>query len=592
MSEELPAGAPQETKATKEAKETRTAQEAAGPPHAEEADEARAAGTAKASGRAKAPRGAKKSATDRAAKEAKGKGAAREGVEPVAPLDWSNPLRDPQDRRLPRIAGPSGLVIFGVTGDLSRRKLMPAVYDLANRGLLPPGFSLVGFARRDWEDQDFAQVVHDAVKEHARTPFREEVWQQLSEGMRFIPGDFDDDNAFEQLRKAVDELDASRGTSGNYAFYLSVPPKFFPKVVQQLKKHGLTDAPDGSWRRAVIEKPFGHDLDSARDLNALVHEVFDPEQVFRIDHYLGKETVQNILALRFANQMYEPIWNRSYVDHVQITMAEDIGIGGRAGYYDGIGAARDVIQNHLLQLLALTAMEEPAAFDARSLLTEKLKVLRAVRLPDDLGEHTVRGQYAGGWQGGAQVPGYLEEEGIDPASTTDTYAAIKLGIDNRRWAGVPFYLRTGKRLGRRVTEIAVVFQRAPHSPFDSTATEELGENAIVIRVQPDEGMTVRFGSKVPGTSMEIRDVSMDFAYGESFTESSPEAYERLILDVLLGDANLFPRHQEVEESWRILDPIEEYWASHDKPAQYASGGWGPREADEMLARDGRSWRRP
>ncbi|WKX17467.1 MULTISPECIES: glucose-6-phosphate dehydrogenase [unclassified Streptomyces] len=589
MSEELPAGAPQETKATKEAKETRTAQEAAGPLHAEEAEGARAAGTAKASGRAKAPRGAKKSATDRAAKGAKGRG---EGVEPVAPLDWSNPLRDPQDRRLPRIAGPSGLVIFGVTGDLSRRKLMPAVYDLANRGLLPPGFSLVGFARRDWEDQDFAQVVHDAVKEHARTPFREEVWQQLSEGMRFIPGDFDDDNAFEQLRKAVEELDASRGTSGNYAFYLSVPPKFFPKVVQQLKKHGLTDAPDGSWRRAVIEKPFGHDLDSARDLNALVHEVFDPEQVFRIDHYLGKETVQNILALRFANQMYEPIWNRSYVDHVQITMAEDIGIGGRAGYYDGIGAARDVIQNHLLQLMALTAMEEPAAFDARSLLTEKLKVLRAVRLPDDLGEHTVRGQYAGGWQGGAQVPGYLEEEGIDPASTTDTYAAIKLGIDNRRWAGVPFYLRTGKRLGRRVTEIAVVFQRAPHSPFDSTATEELGENAIVIRVQPDEGMTVRFGSKVPGTSMEIRDVSMDFAYGESFTESSPEAYERLILDVLLGDANLFPRHQEVEESWRILDPIEEYWASHDKPAQYASGGWGPREADEMLARDGRSWRRP
>ncbi|MFI1759788.1 glucose-6-phosphate dehydrogenase [Streptomyces sp. NPDC020571] len=592
MSEELPATTVRETKATKEAKEARTARDAAGPLHAQAAEEAGAAETAKAAGPSGSSRSAKRTGTARAAKGAKSKGADKGAVEPVAPLDWSNPLRDPQDRRLPRIAGPSGLVIFGVTGDLSRRKLMPAVYDLANRGLLPPGFSLVGFARRDWEDQDFAQVVHDAVKEHARTPFREEVWQQLSEGMRFIPGDFDDDQAFEQLRKAVEELDASRGTSGNYAFYLSVPPKFFPKVVQQLKKHGLTDGPDGSWRRAVIEKPFGHDLDSARELNALVHEVFDPEQVFRIDHYLGKETVQNILALRFANQMYEPIWNRSYVDHIQITMAEDIGIGGRAGYYDGIGAARDVIQNHLLQLMALTAMEEPAAFDARSLLTEKLKVLRAVRLPEDLGAHTVRGQYAGGWQGGAQVPGYLEEEGIDPASTTDTYAAIKLGIDNRRWAGVPFYLRTGKRLGRRVTEIAVVFQRAPHSPFDSTATEELGENAIVIRVQPDEGMTVRFGSKVPGTSMEIRDVSMDFAYGESFTESSPEAYERLILDVLLGDANLFPRHQEVEESWRILDPIEEYWASHDKPAQYASGGWGPREADEMLARDGRSWRRP
>ncbi|MGW5095682.1 glucose-6-phosphate dehydrogenase [Streptomyces nodosus] len=506
--------------------------------------------------------------------------------------DWGNPLRDPRDRRLPRIAGPSGLVIFGVTGDLSRKKLMPAVYDLANRGLLPPGFSLVGFARRDWADEDFAEVVHQAVREHARTPFREEVWQQLAEGMRFVPGTFEDDDAFAQLCTAIDELNASRGTGGNYAFYLSVPPKFFPQVVRQLKKHGLADAPAGSWRRAVIEKPFGHDLASARDLNAIVHDVFEPDQVFRIDHYLGKETVQNILALRFANQMYEPVWNRSYVDHVQITMAEDIGIGGRAGYYDGIGAARDVIQNHLLQLLALTAMEEPIAFDAEALVTEKLKVLRSVELPEDLGGHTVRGQYAAGWQGGERVGGYLEEEGIDPGSTTDTYAAIRLGIDNRRWAGVPFYLRTGKRLGRRVTEIAVVFQRAPHSPFDTTATEELGENAIVIRVQPDEGMTVRFGSKVPGTSMELRDVSMDFAYGESFTESSPEAYERLILDVLLGDANLFPRTEEVEESWKILDPIEEYWASHGKPAQYPAGTWGPEEADEMLARDGRSWRRP
>ncbi|MEV7997036.1 glucose-6-phosphate dehydrogenase [Streptomyces sp. NPDC086077] len=518
---------------------------------------------------------------------------AGEASGPAGPSpDWSNPLRDARDRRLPRIAGPSGLVIFGVTGDLSRKKLMPAVYDLANRGLLPPGFSLVGFARRDWADQDFAEVVHDAVREYARTPFREEVWQQLAEGMRFVPGDFDDDDAFKQLRSAVDELDASRGTSGNYAFYLSVPPKFFPKVVQQLKKHGLADAPRGSWRRAVIEKPFGHDLRSAQELNTIVHDVFDPEQVFRIDHYLGKETVQNILALRFANQMFEPIWNRSFVDHVQITMAEDIGIGGRAGYYDGIGSARDVIQNHLLQLMALTAMEEPASFDASSLLMEKLKVLKAVKLPEDLGLHTVRAQYTGAWQGGEKVRGYLEEDGIDAASTTDTFAAIKLNVDNRRWAGVPFYLRTGKRLGRRVTEIAVVFQRAPHSPFDSTATEELGKNAIVIRVQPDEGMTVRFGSKVPGTSMEIRDVTMDFAYGESFTESSPEAYERLILDVLLGDANLFPRHQEVEESWKILDPIEGYWAADGRPAQYVAGSWGPAEADEMLARDGRSWRRP
>ncbi|MFJ3790778.1 glucose-6-phosphate dehydrogenase [Kitasatospora sp. NPDC090091] len=503
-----------------------------------------------------------------------------------------NPLRDPADRRLPRIAGPSGLVIFGVTGDLSRKKLMPAIYDLANRGLLPPGFSLVGFARREWEDEDFAKEVHDAVKEHARTPFREEVWQQLAKGMRFVQGDFGDDDAFDKLRETIEELDKAQGTGGNFAFYLSVPPKFFPTVVQQLKKHGLADPPQGSWRRAVIEKPFGHNLESAQELNRIVHEVFPRDEVFRIDHYLGKETVQNILALRFANQMFEPIWNRSYVDHVQITMAEDIGIGGRAGYYDGIGSARDVIQNHLLQLMALTAIEEPASFHPKALVAEKLKVLSAVKLPADLGNHTVRGQYASGWQGGEEVVGYLDEDGINPDSKTDTYAAIKLEINNRRWAGVPFYLRTGKRLGRRVTEIAVVFQRAPYLPFDSYATEELGQNALVIRVQPDEGVTVRFGSKVPGTSFEVRDVTMDFAYGESFTESSPEAYERLILDVLLGDANLFPRHQEVELSWRILDPIEEYWDAHGKPAQYAAGTWGPVEADEMLARDGRSWRRP
>src|SRR6187200_3283028 len=318
---------------------------------------------------------------------------AAEVTVPVLPAaDWSNPLRHAQDRRLPRIAGPSGLVIFGVTGDLSRKKLMPAVYDLANRGLLPPGFSLLGFARRDWEDQDFAQVVHDSVREHARTEFREEVWQQLAEGMRFVPGDFDDDTAFKQLRSAMEELDASRGTSGNYAFYLSVPPKFFPKVVRQLKKHGLALPPEGSWRRAVIEKPFGRDLASARELNALVHDVFDPEQVFRIDHYLGKETVQNILALRFANQLFEPVWNANYVDHVQITMAEDIGIGGRAGYYDGIGAARDVIQNHLLQLMALIAMEEPTAFDAHSLRLEKQKLLSSVVRPRRLDLTTSRAQ--------------------------------------------------------------------------------------------------------------------------------------------------------------------------------------------------------
>jgi len=509
-----------------------------------------------------------------------------------------NPLRDPRDKRLPRIAGPCSLVLFGVTGDLARKKVMPAIYDLANRGLLPPGFSLVGFARRDWADQDFSKIVHEAVRAHARTPFREDVWRNLAEGIRFVPGTFDDPAPFDLLRETVHNLDQERGTGGNHAFYLSIPPAFFATVCEQLDRSGLSHASPAEgtraapWRRVVIEKPFGHDLKSARELNAIVEGVFPPDSVFRIDHYLGKETVQNLLALRFANQMFEPLWNANYVDHVQITMAEDIGIAGRAGYYDGIGAARDVIQNHLLQLLALTAMEEPVSFQAQDLRGEKEKVLSAVRLAKDLGTSTARGQYVAGWQGGEQVIGYLEEEGIGATSTTETYAALKVSIDTRRWAGVPFYLRTGKRLGKRVTEIAVVFKRAPHLPFDQEATEELGQNAIVIRVQPDEGVTMRFGSKVPGNAMEVRDVTMDFGYGSAFTESSPEAYERLILDVLLGEPPLFPRHEEVELAWQILDPVEAYWARRGRPDPYASGGWGPSSADEMMSRDGRTWRKP
>ncbi|MFD1721013.1 glucose-6-phosphate dehydrogenase [Amnibacterium endophyticum] len=509
---------------------------------------------------------------------------------PIGP--GRNPLRSPEDRRLNRIAGPSCLVIFGVTGDLARKKLMPAVYDLANRGLLPPGFALVGFARRDWDDQDFAKVVHDAVEEHARTPFREEVWQQLLQGVRFVQGTFDDAAAFDRLRDTLDELDRTRGTMGNTAFYLSIPPRDFPQVTQQLEASGLSTQRPGHWRRVVIEKPFGSDLTTARELNDVVERVFPPDSVFRIDHYLGKETVQNLLALRFANTLFEPIWNANHVDHVQITMAEDIGVGGRAGYYDGIGAARDVIQNHLLQLLALTAMEEPVSFDAAHLRAEKEKVLSAVRLPEDLGAATARGQYSSGWQGGRHVQAFLEEDGMNPASTTETYAALKLDIGTRRWAGAPFYLRAGKRLGRRVTEIAVMFKRAPHQLFAEAQTAQLGQNALVIRVQPDEGVTIRFGSKVPGAGMQVRDVTMDFGYGHAFTEASPEAYERLILDVLLGDPPLFPRHEEVELSWKILDPVERYWASAGRPEQYRPGTWGPESADLLMARDGRQWRRP
>ncbi|MBC9224926.1 glucose-6-phosphate dehydrogenase [Aeromicrobium sp. 636] len=502
-----------------------------------------------------------------------------------------NPLRDPRDRRLPRIAGPCTVVMFGVTGDLARKKLIPAIYDLANRGLLPPGFGLVGFARRDWGDGTFASLLKKAAKAGARTEWSETVWKQLAAGIRFVPGQFDDDDAWEELAKTLTKLDERQGTGGNHAFYLSIPPGLFPTVVSKIDEHGLAKPGEG-WRRVVIEKPFGHDLESAKELNHLIGNVFEAESVFRIDHYLGKETVQNILALRFANQMFEPVWNANYVDHVQITMAEDIGIGSRAGYYDAIGAARDVIQNHLLQLLALVAMEEPVAFDASSLRAEKQKVLRSVRLPDDLDKHTARAQYVEGWAGGQPVVGYRGEEGIDDGSLTETYAALRLDIHTRRWAGVPFYLRTGKRLGRRVTEVAVIFKKAPHLPFENIDVTELGHNALVMRIQPDEGVTMRFGAKVPGTTMEIRDVNMDFVYGGSFVESSPEAYERLILDVLLGDPPLFPQHREVELSWEILDPVMDHWARKRTIDTYEAGTWGPQSADEMLARDGRVWRRP
>ncbi|MDN5784455.1 MAG: glucose-6-phosphate dehydrogenase [Corynebacterium casei] len=509
----------------------------------------------------------------------------------TSPSDWVNPLRDDNDKRLPRIAGPSGMVIFGVTGDLARKKLLPAIYDLANRGLLPAGFTLVGYGRREWDKQAFCDYVKEAVEAGARTPFRKNVWTHLAQGIEFVSGDFDD-KGFDALSERLTELDSSRGTGGNWAYYLSVPPDYFSEICHQIERVGLATQSDDSWRRVIIEKPFGHDQKSARELNEIVNAVFPEDAVFRIDHYLGKETVQNIMVLRFANQIYEPMWNAHYIDHVQITMAEDIGLGGRAGYYDGIGAARDVIQNHLIQLLALVAMEEPSSFSPSALQAEKIKVLQATTPVYPLAKTTARGQYAAGWQGSDYVKGLREEEGFDPNSTTETYAACTLEVNSRRWAGVPFYLRTGKRLGRRVTEIALVFKPAPHQPFDSRQTSALGSNAVVIRVQPDEGVTLRFGSKVPGSTMEVRDVNMDFSYAQAFTEESPEAYERLILDALLDESSLFPTNEEVELSWAILDPILEYWENNGQPESYASGTWGPESADAMLSRRGRTWRRP
>ncbi len=517
--------------------------------------------------------------------------------DPLASALARGPQRGHTSGNGSRPAGDCAMVMFGVTGDLARKKLLPALYDLANRGRLPESFSLVGFGRRDWDDAEFARQVKGHVQERARTDFHEEVWEKLSAGLRFIKADgFEDDEAYQRLGQVLIDLQDERGTGGNHAFYLSIPPNSFETVCQKLSSHGLarrSQSPEDPWSRVIIEKPFGHDECSAHELNQAVERVFASDDVFRIDHYLGKETVQNLLALRFANQLFEPLWNNQHIDHVQITMAENIGIEGRASYYDGVGAARDVIQNHLLQLLALTAMEEPISFDADHLRREKEKVLEAVQVPFDLGAASARGQYDAGTQDGSDVVGFLQEEGFDPESTTETYAAFKLDIHTRRWDGVPFYLRSGKRLGKRVTEIVVMFKRAPNLLFTEADENQFGQNALIIRIQPNEGATLRLASKVPGTGMEIRDVDMDFSYGRSFTEESPEAYERLILDVLLGEPPLFPRHREVELSWRILDPFIQRWEAMDEqPEPYSPGSWGPDSAHELLSRDGRSWRVP
>jgi glucose-6-phosphate 1-dehydrogenase len=479
------------------------------------------------------------------------------------------------------------LVIFGASGDLTKRKLFPALYSLAFRRLLPEKFAVVGIARTEETDDEFRERMKEAVQKYARDEFRDDVWDALADGMRYLTADFSDDAALDRLVGIVNELDEERGTAGNRVYYLAIPPTAFEPVVKVIGKHRTAT---GGWTRLIVEKPFGHNLASARELNAAIEKTFDENEVFRIDHYLGKETVQNMLALRFANGIFEPIWNRQFVDHVQITVAESIGIENRAGYYEQAGAIRDIFQNHLLQLLAITAMEPPIDFTADAVRNEKVKVLRAMHTPGP--KSVVRGQYGRGYVEGEEVVGYREEEGVDPRSMTETYVAAKLYVDNWRWADTPFYVRMGKRLPRRETTIAIEFKRAPHPPFEELAAEGLRPNVLLVHVQPDEGVSLAIGAKVPGQGMTIRTVHMDFLYGGAFRTGLPEAYERLILDAMLGDATLFTRIDEVEEQWSLVDAIVAAWA-RDRPAfpNYAAGTWGPPSAEDLLARDGRRWRR-
>jgi glucose-6-phosphate 1-dehydrogenase len=504
-----------------------------------------------------------------------------------------NPLRS--GLRMSRTPEPCTMVIFGATGDLTSRKLVPALYNLALERRLPGGFSVVGFARRDWDDAFFRQTLLEGVNANSRTgPADAQLWASFAEGIFYHRSSFDDADGYAKLAERLAQIDEQRGTGGNRVFYLATPPESYPEIIRQLGAAGLNRSPNGGWTRIIIEKPFGHDLASARDLNQQVLTVFDERQVYRIDHYLGKETVQNILVFRFANGIFEPIWNRNYVDHVQITVAESVGVEDRGGYYDTSGALRDMIQNHLMQLVTLTAMEPPVAYDADAVRDEKVKVLRAIRpiAPADVGRFTVRGQYGPGNVNGTTINGYAHERGVKPNSQTETYVALKLHIDTWRWAGVPFYLRSGKSLPRRVSEIAVQFRTVPTVLFADTPMNDIEPNVLAIKIQPDEGITLKFGSKVPGQP-QIRPVTMDFRYGTSFGVASPEAYERLLLDCMLGDGTLFTRRDEVEASWNLITPIHQGWADGPRLRfpNYEAGTWGPAEADEFMARDGRAWRR-
>jgi len=487
------------------------------------------------------------------------------------------------------------MVIFGATGDLARRKLVPAVYSLAYEGLLPPYFSLVGVAFNDLDIAGFRDEMKAAVKEFSRLkPINDTVFNSLADRMYFIKGDFNDPATYRELHSRLEMSDREHGTRGNRLFYLSTAPSLFASIAGNLKQNGLSGGQ--GWQRVVIEKPFGRDVASARELNSHLQRNFCEEEIFRIDHYLGKETVQNILVLRFANGIFEPIWRNQFIDHVQITVAETLGVGRRAGYYEEAGALRDMMQNHMMQLLALITMEPPINLQAEHIRNEKVKVLESIR---PLGEkeirsQTVRGQYARGYIDGKLAAGYREEDGIAQQSKTETFACVKMFIDNWRWSGVPFYLRHGKRLAKSGTEISICFKKSPGILFNASDSETpVDHNVLTIRVQPDEGISLRMEAKAPGQILQIQSVKMDFRFGSEFAGASPEAYERLLLDAMIGDATLFIRHDEAEQSWRFFDPVLASW--RDESARflptYAAGTWGPPEAEQLLQNDDRDWRR-
>ena len=519
---------------------------------------------------------------------------ARAGKKVTPKRSKANPLRS--GLRIERVPDPNVVVLFGATGDLAHRKVVPALYHLWAGDLLPEKFALVCFGRRDATDATMRTDLRASLEKHARVkPIDEARWSEFAARISYVKGAFDDPESYAALSRHLDAIDASVGTGGNRLFYLATPASSFPEIIRGLGAAGLDhETGEGGWRRVVIEKPFGRDLDSAVKLNREVGKVFRESQVYRIDHYLGKETVRNILIFRFGNLIFEPIWHRRYIDHIQITVAESIGVEGRGAFYEETGALRDILQNHLLQLLTLVAMEPPATLDAEALRDEKVKVLRAVRLlsTDTVDEHVVRGQYGPGWIGATEVAGYRSEPEVEAASETETFVAARFEVDDWRWAGVPFYLRAGKRLPKRATEIAIQFKDVPQRLFSPTG-DAPEPNMLVIRIQPDEGILMRFAAKVPGLGTDVRPVNMDFAYGSAFSVESPDAYETLILDALLGDASLFTRADEVEAAWRIVDPIMESWLSGVEPAlpNYAAGTWGPDAADALLTREGRRWRR-